>query len=207
MVATATPRQINYLRDLLHSHVVDVAFASRCRERIAAGNLTRGDASRAIDFALRQPKVPANVTQDEDRAFDAEIQRREREQEAAAALAKMARDAATAFDPQTLEIGIYEVDDHIYKVRQNRAKTRKYAEVLSFTVSEALRLTKAGSTIKAQYVFERGAIFRIRPEHRITGKRAEELSIVFTSCIVCGRTLKAAASVARAIGPVCIKKV
>lgn len=207
MVATATPRQINYLRDILHSHVVDVAFASRVRERIAAGSLTRGDASRAIDFVLRQPKVPANVPQDEDRAFDAAIQERERQQDQAAALAKMARDTAAAFDPQTLDIGIYEVDDKIYKVKVNRAKTRKYAEVLSFTVGEALRLTRAGSTIKAEYIFERGAIFRIRPEHRITGKRAEELSIVFRSCIVCGRTLKAAASVARGIGPVCIKKV
>jgi hypothetical protein len=207
MVATASKPQIGYIRDLLHQRVVDVAFASRCRERLAAGSLTKGDASRTIDYLLRQPKIPANVTQDEDRAFDAAVQERERKQEEAAALAKAARDAAAAFDPQTLEIGIYEVNDKIYKVKQNRAKTRKYAEVLDFTVSEALRLTKAGSTINAEYVFERGAIFRIRPEHRITGKRAEELSIVFRRCIVCRRVLKAAASVARGIGPVCIKKV
>lgn len=125
---------------------------------------------------------------------------------AAAAAAASVAPAEAPFDPQTLEIGIYRVGETIYKVKPNRDKTRKYAERLIYTVGEAKRLTEAGTEIKAEYEFARGAIYRIRPDNRVTGQEAEELSIVFNSCIACGRHLKAAESVAAGIGPVCRKK-
>lgn len=112
-----------------------------------------------------------------------------------------------AFDPHSLEIGIYRVDETIYRVRPNQTGTRKYAERLVHTVGDAKRLTAAGEKIKMTYEYAKGAIYRIRPENRVTGNEAEELSIVFTQCIAgCGHTLRAADSVERGIGPVCRKK-
>jgi hypothetical protein len=115
--------------------------------------------------------------------------------------------AAPNLTPVT-EAGIYETPDgKIYQVKWNKTKTNLYAKVLDMTVTEAIRLTAAGTKIKATYVYEAGAIHKIDAAWKITGPRAEELSIVFTSCIVCGRTLKQADSVKAGIGPVCRKKV
>jgi hypothetical protein len=52
-----------------------------------------------------------------------------------------------------------------------------------------------------------GAIRDLRPEHRMTVERAEELSVRFGRCIRCGRVLTAEESVARGIGPVCASKI
>lgn len=112
---------------------------------------------------------------------------------------------ATKFDSQTLPIGIYELKGKIYKIKLNKDKTRRYAMELTYDVGEIERLTAAGGRIKAEYVYAKGVIYSLRPEHRITGERAEQLMIVFENCIVCGRHLKAAESVERAIGPVCWK--
>lgn len=117
--------------------------------------------------------------------------------------------AATGrFDPQTLEVGLYELGDTIYKVKNNRAGTRVYAEVLTMSVGEAQRLTATGATIKAKYEFQgHDKLALLRPEMRITGERAKELTVIFSSCIVCGAHLKAAQSVERGIGPVCFGKI
>lgn len=116
-------------------------------------------------------------------------------------------------DPATLsrvpvtEPGIYEHNEKIYKVVRSKTSGNLYAKVLTMTIGEAKRLTAAGSTVKADYVYAPGAFREIDASNRITGARAEELSIVFNSCIVCGRHLKAADSVRRGIGPVCAGKV
>jgi uncharacterized protein DUF6011 len=108
---------------------------------------------------------------------------------------------------QVTEPGLYEHGDLVYKVQYNKSKTNLYAMVLDTTMTEARRLTEAGTTIKATYTYDKGAIFKISAEHRITGERASELSFVFSNCLVCGRKLTDAQSVARSIGPVCINKV
>lgn len=105
------------------------------------------------------------------------------------------------------EPGIYEHDGLIYQVKAAKGSGNLYAKVLTMTIGDALRLTAAGSTVKAEYTYDKGAIFKISASDRITGDRAEELSIVFSNCIVCGRHLKAAGSVKAGIGPVCITKV
>jgi hypothetical protein len=180
----ATQRQVSYLKDLLLSRVVaDAGFASRCRARLAAGTLDKQSASDAISYLLRQPKQPVV--------------------EAPVAFVP----PAPEFDPQSLELGLYEIGDSIFKVKMNKAGTNKYAEILNFTVGQAERLTAAGTVIKAKYTYDAGAIFRIRPEHRITGDRAKALTVIFRSCIVCGARLKAAQSVERGIGPVCFSRI
>jgi hypothetical protein len=57
------------------------------------------------------------------------------------------------------------------------------------------------------YEGARGALRRIRPEHRMTVERAKELSLQWAQCIRCGAELSNAVSVERGIGPVCITKI
>lgn len=57
------------------------------------------------------------------------------------------------------------------------------------------------------YEGARGALRRIRPEHRMTVERAKELSLQWSQCIRCGAELTNAVSVERGIGPVCITKI
>jgi hypothetical protein len=209
--ALATERQINYVKDLLHGRVVDPDAAARLRQSLAKGDLSKKAASDAIGWLVRQAKLPVAVApsgeDEKDEAYwTREIQARERAEDEQVAADKAARDSALARVPVT-EIGIYEVNDKIYRVKRSKRTNGLYASVLIYTVGEALRLTAAGSTIKAEYEYAPGALKFLSADDRVTGARAEELSIVFRSCIVCGRTLKAAKSVARSIGPVCFKKV
>jgi len=100
--------------------------------------------------------------------------------------------------------GVYELPTgEIYVVKPNRAHTRLYAKKLVEAPSE--RLTETGEHVKFDFVYERGAIYKIRPEDKMKIERAKELMIRYGRCIVCGRRLKVAKSVERGIGPVCIK--
>lgn len=184
----ATEPQLRYVRTLLHERELDAEVAERLRERIAAGTLDKTTARLTIDWLKRQPYAAARVASP------------------VAEPSTGAAPTAEAFDPQSLEIGIYELNGKIYKIKLNQDKTRRYALELTYDVGEIERLTAAGGRIKAEYVYARGVIYDLRPEHRITGQRAEELMIVFENCLVCGRHLKAAESVERAIGPVCWKR-
>lgn len=99
--------------------------------------------------------------------------------------------------------GVYELPTgEIYVVKPNRTKTRLYAKRLVTTSSD--RLNANGDHVKVDFEYEQGAIYKIRPEHRMSLERAQELTIKFSHCIVCGRKLKVAQSVERGIGPVCI---
>jgi hypothetical protein len=204
-----TQPQTKFIRDLLNEREVSVEHASRLRERLAAGNLSCNDARSTIDWLKRRPFQTAltqvQINNDELVMHLAVQQAEQNENERVAAY--KASTAEPEFDSQTLEIGIYELAGNIYKISWNKPKTRKYAMRLTYDVGTIERFTASGEKIKAEYEYARGAIFNIRPEYRITGERAEQLMIVFSNCLVCGRHLKAAASVARAIGPVCWKKI
>jgi Family of unknown function (DUF6011) len=108
---------------------------------------------------------------------------------------------ADDFDAQTLKPGAYRRDGVIYIVKPNREKTRVYAKRM--VVINGERLTEAGTVVKIEFEYERGAIFQLRPEHRLSTEECEALSIRYEKCIMCGRGLKAAKSVQRMIGPVC----
>jgi len=87
---------------------------------------------------------------------------------------------------QLEEDRLYEVDGEIYRTVMSGAGNL-YAKIWTTDGWE----------------YAAGAIRNIRPEHRMTVERAEELSVRFGRCIRCGRVLTAEASVARGIGPVC----
>ena len=174
----ASPKQVNFIKKLLDEKQVESEAAQRLRHLIDQGTLTGGRDGTASQAINWLLVQPRRVV----------------------------NPATFAATPVT-EPGIYEHDGKIYKVQYNKTKTNLYAKVLTMTIGEAKRLTAAGSTVKAEYVYAPGAFREIDASHRITGPRAEELSIVFNNCIVCGRHLKAADSVKAGIGPVCRNKV
>lgn len=99
--------------------------------------------------------------------------------------------------------GVYEVDNHVYVVKPNRAKTGLYANRLVEIASE--RLNANDDLVNIEFVYAPGVIFDIKPEHKMPLERAEALTIRYGRCIVCNRRLKAGKSVKQGIGPVCIK--
>jgi len=106
-------------------------------------------------------------------------------------------------DDQSLEPGVYETPGGIFVVKPNRAKTNLYAKKL--VEINGQRATEAGTRVAIEFEYAPGAIRSIRSEHRMPVERAKELTLRYGRCINCGRRLKAAVSVERGIGPVCIK--
>ncbi len=88
-------------------------------------------------------------------------------------------------------------------MKPNQAKTRLYAKRLVEIRGE--RLTEADTVVRIEFEYEAGAIYRIREEHRMSLEKGKELTIRYGRCLCCNRALKAAASVERGIGPICIK--
>lgn len=87
--------------------------------------------------------------------------------------------------------GMYRMDGKVYKVQAAvHGSGNLYAKVL------------AGQSFQ----YERGAIMRLRPEHRMTLADAAEFGRLYGQCCVCGRTLTDEVSIANGIGPVCAGK-
>lgn len=105
--------------------------------------------------------------------------------------------------PASLTAGVYETGEGVFVVKPNRAKTRMYAKRLIEIGGQ--RLTEAGTVVEIEFEYAPGAIYRLTEADRMPLEKAKELTIRYGRCIVCGRRLKAAQSVERGIGPVCIK--
>jgi|SRR5690554_2647851 hypothetical protein len=186
MVTTATrppsPAQLRYLYALAGERVVP-SLGSCGEERIE--NLgarvenehpSMAKVSLWIDWLKRQPR------ENGDRGADLR--------------------GAADVDPNELQVGVYRRDGRVYVVRWNKERTRKYALV---AVESTERLTEAGTIIEVDFEYERGAIFRLRPEHRLSQEEAAALSVRYGKCIMCARKLKVAKSVERMMGPTCWK--
>ena len=92
-----------------------------------------------------------------------------------------------------LEPAIYLVDGAVYKVqRAVHGSGRLYAKRLNPET--------------AQFVYEAGAIHKIRPEHRMTLEQAKEFGAIYGICCSCGATLTDEKSIEAGIGPWCAKK-
>jgi hypothetical protein len=93
--------------------------------------------------------------------------------------------------PQTEDLteGMYQVGETVYKVKRSQAG-HPYAMVL----------TEEG------FQFERGAVKKIRPEHRMTLEDAKAYGRQTGSCCQCGRELTNESSIAAGIGPICAGK-
>jgi hypothetical protein len=103
-----------------------------------------------------------------------------------------------------IEPGVYELEDGtIYVVKPTKDKQRLYAKRLIEIGST--RLNAEDEVVQIDFEYERGAISKIRPDHKMPFERAKALTIRYGRCIVCGRRLKVAESVERGIGPKCAK--
>jgi hypothetical protein len=142
----------------------------------------------------------------DDRETEREDARRNRTQgqpaEEAAMIERIAGNAPA--EAVVTEPGVYELPTgEIFIVKPNRQRTRMYAKQLREINAE--RATEAGTRVEIEFDYAPGAIYRLRPEHKMCVKRAKELTIRYRRCIVCGIRLRAAESVERGIGPVCIQ--
>jgi hypothetical protein len=113
--------------------------------------------------------------------------------------------ATSAAPPVTATTpGVYEhPDGTIYIVKPTRDKQRTYAKRLVEINAE--RATENGDRVHIEFEYAPGAIRTLTPDMRMPLERAKALTVRYGRCIVCGRHLKAAESVERGIGPVCIK--
>lgn len=91
--------------------------------------------------------------------------------------------------PSITDEGMYQSGNDIYRVQRSRAG-RLYAE----------QLTPGGS-----FVYIKGAVYNIRPEHRMSVEQAKAYGLRYGRCCVCGKTLTDPASIQNGIGPVCAK--
>jgi hypothetical protein len=104
---------------------------------------------------------------------------------------------------QITEPGVYENNEGIFIVKRARESGNLYAKKL--VEINADRLTEDGDVVQIEFEYAKGAIFNIKPEHKMDFEKAKALSIRYGKCINCGRRLKAAVSVELGIGPVCRK--
>jgi Family of unknown function (DUF6011) len=102
----------------------------------------------------------------------------------------------------TVTMGVFRKDDHIYVVKPNREKTRVYAKEI---VESPPRMTEAGEVVDFEAVYRPGVIYSLTEADRWDLADAADFLTKYAKCIVCNRSLRAAKSVAGAIGPVCAK--
>src|SRR5574338_93199 len=102
----------------------------------------------------------------------------------------------------TVGLGVYRKDGKIFVVKPNQDKTRVYAKEI---IPSAPRMTEAGEVVDFETVYRPGAVYDLTEADRWDLKEARAFLTKYARCIVCGAHLKAAKSVAGAIGPVCAK--
>jgi hypothetical protein len=105
------------------------------------------------------------------------------------------RASAPTSEPVT-EAGMYKNERGVYRVKEGNTGNL-YAK----------KFYPEGRTKSERFIYERGAIFSLSPEHRMTVAEVVEIGAEFGMCCVCGRELTDAKSVERGIGPVCIKRI
>jgi hypothetical protein len=93
------------------------------------------------------------------------------------------------------EQGYYLVDGAVFAVVVGKESGKLYAKKL-------IVVGKKGS-----WVYAPGAVYTLRAEQKITLAEAVSLGHTLGCCVICGRTLSDAKSVAAGIGPVCAKKI
>jgi hypothetical protein len=100
----------------------------------------------------------------------------------------------------SVTMGVFKKDGKVYVVKPNRDKTRVYAKEI---VESPARMTESGLQVDFEAVYRSGIVFALTEADRMDLADASDFLTKYARCIVCGRHLKAAKSVARAIGPVC----
>jgi len=105
--------------------------------------------------------------------------------------------------------GVFRKDGRIYVVKQTRkdsanpdAPRRLYAKEI---IESAKRITEDGEQADFESVYARGVVYDLTEADRWDWADASAFLTKYARCIVCNAHLKAAKSVAGAIGPVCAK--
>jgi len=113
--------------------------------------------------------------------------------------------AAPAANNQSAEPGVYVLPDgSIVKVQPNKAKTNVYA--LRWTVIGGERLVDATEgRVHGEWTYESGLIRTVVGARKMTLDEAKAFILRYGQCVRCSRHLKAAESVERGIGPVCVQ--
>lgn len=102
--------------------------------------------------------------------------------------------------------GIYRTAaGEVYKVQESKGSGNLYAKKL--TPINGDRLSEAGAVVSWTFEYAPGAVKFLTPADRLTLDAAKAFGLQFGVCIVCGKTLTDAKSVAAGIGPVCAKRV
>ena len=107
----------------------------------------------------------------------------------------------------TLEPGMYQVGEDIYKVQATRdARKNLYAKRL--VVIGGNRLNDDSEAIEHfDFEYAPGAIKMLTAADRMDVDTAKAFGIRYGICCYCGKRLKDAKSVSLGIGPVCLKRV
>jgi hypothetical protein len=172
----ASPKQVATIERQLGQRAIPGEVADLLRSLLAAGTLTKGQASAGLDLlfdAPYKPQVPVHST--------------------------------GAVGSPVTEEGIYERGEQVFWAVKS-GSGRLYAKVLDQTVSQCKRLTEEGKVVNVKYVYAAGAISQITAEDKVSRERAQELGHITAICVRCGIKLEDADSVARGMGPVCYKK-
>lgn len=96
-------------------------------------------------------------------------------------------------------VGVYRRGGETFVVREGREGRTYASRVQEFG---GTRLTQAGEKVSFRLAKAPGVVFELRPTDRLTGAAVEAFVARYGKC-VCGRDLRAAASVKRGMGPVC----
>lgn len=100
--------------------------------------------------------------------------------------------------------GVYRHNGTIYVVRKNRTNDRLHARRL--VEIGGRRLTEADTVVQIEFEYDRDALLTLRPQDQMTLEEARPFIIRYGRCIFCNTPLEDARSVARSVGPVCIKR-
>lgn len=95
-------------------------------------------------------------------------------------------------------------DSTVIKLQKSKTSGNLYAKVATTISGERLNLL--GEKVKFEYTYSPGLVRHIIPQMKMTADQALEYGIKYSRCMWCGRGLKAADSVAKALGPVCAKR-
>jgi hypothetical protein len=87
--------------------------------------------------------------------------------------------------------GFYLVNAGAFKVRTSKTTGRLYAMKLD--------------TDTGKFEYDKGAIFNLRPETRMTKEQAAAYGHKTGRCMICGRELSNEESLKIGIGPICLK--
>lgn len=91
----------------------------------------------------------------------------------------------------TVTEGFYLVNAGAFKVKRSQSTGRLYAMKLDLDTGK--------------FEYDKGAIYNLRPETRMTKEQAAAHGRKTGICMICSRTLTDPKSIAAGIGPICLK--